>query len=140
MGKLAALCCLWAFGLGGKEEYSAELDRLFLESPEDDFLLELECLGSDRAAAWERLSPLLCGELNVDEFGRELFARLERLYSQNGDLAEFGRLCHALWNSLPSSIDTEDPFYALSYADDPLSWGDEKQTRELYQKAFDHYK
>lgn len=31
------------------------------------------------------------------------------------------------------------PFYILSYADDPLSWGDEKQARELYENAIGYY-
>lgn len=46
MEKLAALCCLWAFGLGTKEDYYSELDRLFLENSEDNFLPELEGLGN----------------------------------------------------------------------------------------------
>lgn len=65
MEKLAALCCLWVFGFGAKAEYSAELDRLFLEDPKNDFLLELEDLGNDGAAAWEKISPLVESSLNA---------------------------------------------------------------------------
>lgn len=43
MEKLAALYCLWLCELCTNEDYSAELDRLFLENPEDDLLLALEC-------------------------------------------------------------------------------------------------
>ncbi|MDE6733178.1 MAG: hypothetical protein K2J77_09925 [Oscillospiraceae bacterium] len=143
MEKLVALCYLWAFGLGNKDDYFSELDRLFLESPEDDFLLELEGFGDDSAAALTRLSPLIEGSLNVDAFGRELLSRLEKFYLENCNsisaLEEFGKMCYGMWKSFPANID-DQPFLTLAYADDPLSWGDEKQSRELYQKAFEHYK
>lgn len=143
MEKLVALCYLWAFGLGDKDDYCSELDRLFLESPEDDFLLELEGLNDDSAAALTKLSPLIEGLLNVDVFGRELLSGLEEFCLENcnslSSFEEFGKMCYGMWKSFPSSID-DQPFLTLAYADDPLSWGDEKQARELYQKAFDHYK
>lgn len=139
-----ALCCLWVCGLGTKENYFAELDRLFLQNPEDDFLLELEGLGGDRAAVWSRLSGAL-PTVNFDEYGRALFCGLEKFFNENVrtgklTLPEFGGRCYNLWSLLPGAIDSEDPFHILCYADDPLSWGDEKQSRELYQKAFDYYK
>lgn len=144
MEKLAALCCLWAFGLGDKDSYCSELDGLFLEDPEDDFLLELENLGGDCGAAYARISLLIQTGINIDKFGKELFRGLEKFYSENcnsrSSLEEFGKMCYAMWQSLPASIDTEDPFHTLCYADDPLSWGDEKQSRGLYQAAFDYYK
>lgn len=141
MEKLVALCCVWAFGLSDKNDYTAELDRLFLENPENDFLLELESLGGDYRAAWSRLSPFIGSSVNIDGFGKELFAALEKIYVENRfPLAEFGRICNALWRFLPGDYDMEEPFHSLIYADDPLSWGDEKQTRELYQAVFDYYK
>lgn len=144
MEKLVALCYLWAFGFGSKEEYCVELDRLFLENPDDDFLLELEGLDNDSAAALIKLSPLAEGSLNVDVFGKELFCGLEKFYSENctsqASLEKFGKMCYTMWQSFPASIDTKDPFHILCCADDPLSWGDEKQSRELYKKAFEHYK
>lgn len=33
----------------------------------------------------------------------------------------------------------EEPFHILSYADDCLSYGDEKQCRELYESMFAFY-
>lgn len=141
MEKLAALCCLWAFGLSDKDDYAEELDRLFLENPGDDFLLELENLGGDYRAAWVRISPLIGHSVSVDGFGKELFAVLKKIYAENKfPLTEFGKICNALWRFLPSGFDTNEPFYSLIYADEPLSWGDEKQTRKLYQAAFDFYK
>lgn len=143
MEKLVALCYVWAFGLSGKDDYAAELNRLYLENPEDDILLELECLGDDRAAAWARLG-WLADRLNIDSFGKELFAALEKVYSENRfPLAEFGRRCCELWRALPYhpyQYEHIEPFSTLTYADDPLSYGDEGQSRDLYEAAFDYYK
>ncbi|MDE7362181.1 MAG: hypothetical protein K2N38_09635 [Oscillospiraceae bacterium] len=142
MEKLAALCCLWAFGLADKDDYYSELDRLFLENPEDDLLLELEGLGDDRAEAWARLGRLARSSLNIDIFGKELFAALEKVYNENRvSLAKFGELCHEMWRELTADFWDDEPFYSLSYAYLPLDeYGDEKQTREFFQKAFDYYK
>lgn len=143
MEKLVALCYVWAFGLSDKSDYVSELDRLFLENPEDDFLLELEGLGNDRAKSWERLGRL-SDRVNVDLFGKELFAALEKVYKADVfPLAEFGRRCYKLWCALPYhpyQYEHIEPFCTFTYADDPLSYGDEKQSRELYEAAFDYYK
>lgn len=144
MERLAALCCLWVSGFGTKAEYSAELDRLFLENPDDDFLLELENLGGDYAAAWAILSPLL-QTANIDKFGKVLFLGLEEYFhAEKITLREFGIRCYELWrllyNKLPVEIVYSEPFDYLCYADEPLSWGDEKQSRELFQSMFDYYK
>lgn len=143
MEKLAALCCLWALGLSDKDDYAEELDRLFLENPGDDLLLELENLGDDRAAAWARLG-WSADRLNIDLFGKELFAALEKSYNENKiSLAEFGERCYDLWCALPYrpyKYESTEPFNTLTYAGDPLSYGDERQSRELYQYAFDYYK
>lgn len=144
MEKLVALCYVWAFGLSDKDDYYAELDRLFLENPEDDFLLELEGLGDDRAAALERLGWLAGSSLNIDIFGKELFAALEKVYNENRfPLDEFGRRCYKMWCALPyEPYNSEhiEPFCTLVYADDPLSYGNEKQSRDLYEAAFNFYK
>ncbi len=143
MEKLVALCVLWACGFGGKKEYLAELDGLFLENPEDDLLLELECLGGDLKSAFSRLYTLIetSADVDVDKFGKELFSALKKIYNENlFPLKEFGEQCYRIWRLLPEKIGDDEPFYTLCYADDPLSWGDEKQTLELYQAAFDYYK
>ena len=127
MEKLVALCYVWAFGLSGKNDYVSELDRL--------------CLGDDRAAAWARLG-WLADRLNIDIFGKELFAALEKVYKADAfPLAEFGRRCYKLWCALPYhpyQYEHIEPFSTLTYADDPLSYGDEGQSRDLYEAAFDY--
>ena len=141
MEKLAALCCLWANGLGTKEDYLAELDRLFLEDPENDFLLELETLGGS-SAAWKMICPLAENSPNTDEFCKELLAALEKTYNKNRlSPLEFGeRRLHMLY-SLPHKITDKEPFHSLFFADIPYDeYYDEERTREIYQKAFNYYK
>lgn len=142
MERLAALCCLWAFGLGDKDDYCSELDRLFLENPEDDFLLELEGLGNDRVEAWEKLGRLAGSSLSIDAFGKELFAALEKIYNENRfPFEKFGKLCFHMLFRLPEIISQSEPFHSLFFADLAVDeYYDEKQARELYQKAFKHYK
>ena len=79
MEKLAALCLLWAFDLGSKEDYCAFLDSMFLGDPNDEFLFYIENHTSDKTATLARLRNLdfLDGEFDDDKFGRELFMRLE---------------------------------------------------------------
>ena len=140
MEKLAALCCLWAFGLGSKEDYFKELDRLFLENPESDFLLELEDLGGDYTAAWTRISHLVECLLNVDVFGKELFTTLEKVYNENKfTLEELGEKCYNISCGLPRSLAFDYPFLSLCYALDEPVFG-EMHAREWYQKVFDYYK
>ncbi|MCI8403228.1 MAG: hypothetical protein HFI38_14250 [Lachnospiraceae bacterium] len=43
------------------------------------------------------------------------------------------------WESLPGNIQNIEPFWILSYADDPLSWGDEEQTRNIYKQMLHYY-
>ena len=46
---------------------------------------------------------------------------------------------YLLWKSLPGEIQDKQPFFTLSYADDPLSWEDEKQTRFIYENMLNYY-
>ncbi|MDE6030750.1 MAG: hypothetical protein K2G32_03930, partial [Oscillospiraceae bacterium] len=57
-------------------------------------------------------------------------------------LKEFGRLGYKLWLLLfDLNIDVyADPFVGLCYADEPLDYGDERQSLELYRHFFDFYK
>lgn len=55
------------------------------------------------------------------------------------DIHRFGDRMYCLWESLPPWIQDIEPFAALSYADDPLSWKDTKQTRKIYEKTIYFY-
>lgn len=123
-------------------EYKEYLDALFLKNPDNDLLLELEWRTSDIEGTIKIIFDY-CLENNVDYdiFGCFLISKLEELYYKDDmDIQSFGSKMYSIWRVLPAEIEDKEPFWTLCYADDPLSWGDEGQTRELYQKMFQYYK
>ncbi|EES50203.1 hypothetical protein NE172_14735 [Clostridium botulinum] len=129
-------------GLMSDAEYKEYLDALFLKNPDNDLLLELEWKTSDIEGTI-KIIFYYCLENNVDYgvFGYFLISKLEELYYQDDmDIQSFGSKLYSIWRVLPSEIEDKEPFFTLCYADDPLSWGDEDQTREIYQKMFQYYK
>lgn len=143
MERLYAEFLLWKHGFHAGERYETLLNELFLLDTSNDFLLELEECATNAL----RTSQLLMCAWNADPtqfdgsmFGKHLFSRLKLAYHSNRmGIEEFGKRCYLLWGDLPSWINEAEPFWTLSYADDPLSWGDEAQTRSLYEKAFTFY-
>lgn len=103
-----------------EDEYNKRRDELFLSTPEDDDLLYLE---------WETL----------EQFGRILMSKLKAVYVKCSDIKHFAGHSHSLWESLPGNIQNIEPFWALNYADDPLSWGDEEQARNIYEHMLNYY-
>ena len=77
-------------------------------------------------------------DIDYDVFGKFLLYELNTIYPEM-EIHNFGAKAYSLWNLLPKNIEQKQPFLTLSYADDPLSWGDEKQSRELYEKMFKYY-
>ena len=139
--KLLAYAFLLDVGIVSSSDYSKYLDSAFIETPDNDLLLELEWCVSDmqksisiiRQRGYEH-------SIDYDVFGRVLFSKLEEAYFQNGiDIEVFGAKSYAIWQQLPAEIHQLEPFWTLCYADDPHSWGDEKQTREIYERAFRFY-
>lgn len=135
---------LWTFGLSTSESYNATLDKEFLENPDSDILLQLEFCSSDCDATFDIINRYWmyeCKDFSVDAFGKCLFEELKKIYDSNiFTIEDFGRKCYSLWQHFPEEFYLTEPFHTLSYADDCLSWGDEAQTRELYEEAFDFYK
>lgn len=129
-------------GLVEKEEYYQFLNDLFLKNPDDDLLLELEWSASDlRHAIWLINKYALENVIDYDAFGRLLFEKLEDIYHlDETNIAHFASKMYAVWQILPSVISRVEPFHILNYADDPLSWGDVQQTKDLYLQAFQFYK
>lgn len=103
-----------------EDEYNKRRDELFLSTPEDDDLLYLE---------WETL----------EQFGRILMSKLKAAYVKCSDIKNFAGYSHSLWESLPGNIQNIEPFWALNYADAPLSWGDEEQARNSYEHMLNYY-
>lgn len=142
---LFAYAYLWAWGFCSMQEYNVHLDRMFSETPNNKILLELEESSNNYKETFARLKRYFEYETDTFDsyiFGKTLFNGLEIAYKSDVyTIAEFGKICYQLWKLLPEFLMQEQPFWTLSYADEPLlSWGDEKQSRILYEEAFRFYK
>ena len=142
-GTIVCELLLWFVGFFSGERYNSLLDEKFLKKPENDLYLELEeCSANllDTLGRFKRHWDYECSDFNRELFGRRLFSGLRDAYDADVfEIADFGNRCCQLWHQLPSDIDQLEPFHTLIYGDDPLSWGDEKQARMLYEKAFAFY-
>lgn len=138
--KLLTCAILLDVGLMPLTEYTACLDTLFLENSEDDLLLELEFCSGDAVKTCQLIYDFLQSSndpFSVKEFGKILFGTLKSAYNQNRlDMKGFSEKTYRIWRLLPQNLQHDEPFWSLGYADEPLSWGDEKQTRKIYQHAF----
>ena len=137
MEELFVYSLLYDVGYEKVNEYEETLNRLFLNNPEDRNLLDLEEMAFKDAMFHLRY---LINVLSFDtmEFGKQLMSKIKPLYDGN-NTADFGKAMYRLWTLLPGKIQLEEPFYILSYADDCLSYGDEKHCRELYENALNYY-
>ena len=138
---LLSYAILLEVGLISDTEYKEYLNELFLQHSDNDLLLELEWESFDREQTVKIiLNHCFENGFNYYIFGCFLFSKLEETYYRNDmDIRCFSSKAYSIWRLLPSNIQNKEPFWTLNYADDPLSWGDEQQTRELYQKAFQYY-
>ena len=144
MERLICKALLWKNGLTDGSDYSRILDEIFLSDVNNELLLELESCSYDYDTAvdiLQRFWKYECKNFSVDIFGRCLTKDLKKVYeSNNFPIEDFGRKCYSLWQQLPDELNTIEPFHTLSYANDPLSWGDEEQARKIYEEFFDFYR
>ncbi len=122
-----------------EEEYRKQLDQLFLDDPQNDDLLYLEWETDLQKAIVFIRTEMDCSHLNLERFGRFLMGKLKGVYVNCVDLKWFAGRMYRLWEGLPGSIQSIEPFWMLCYADDPLSWGDEAQSRSIYEAMLDYY-
>lgn len=138
MEELFVYAILCGLGFEKYDQYRENLEGLLAQNPEDEVLSDLY----DRKYKDAMLhihSIMNEYTLNCEWFGKCLMKELREIYLSL-EIAEFGKRMYELWNRLPVTIDKmEEPFYVLSYADDCLSYGDEKQCRELYEAMFEFY-
>ena len=123
-----------------EDEYNKRLDELFLNIPENDDLLYLEWETDIKKAIIYVRTHIDYNHLDTEQFGRILMSRLKAVYVNCPDIKRFEGRMYSLWESLPGNIQNIEPFWTLSYADDPLSWGDEEQTRNIYEHMLNYYK
>ena len=122
------------------DEYDRRLNELFLDDPENDDLLYLEWETDIKKAIVYIRTHIDYNTLNCEQFGRILVSKLKVIYEQCSDIRNFAGQMYCLWESLPGNIQDREPFFTLCYADDPLSWGDEEQTRKIYENMLNYYK
>lgn len=140
MEELLAYAYLLGMDLISEEIYEDKLNELFQENPTDEDLLELEFFNRNRKETVIYIrTHINYNDIDIDKFGRRLFVLLRPIYASM-DIYKFVKAMYSLWKDLPENLQMVKPFWILSYADDPLSWGDEKQCREIYEEMFDYYK
>ncbi len=137
MERLFVYAILYSVGYDVWEKYEAELDRLFWDDMENDDYLTLEGM-SPKESILHTFSLMQMQPINHNIFGKEHMIAIKPIY-ENCDIRDFGNRMYRLWQSLPKEIDEEEPFLVFCYADDCLSYGDEKQCRELYEGALAYY-
>ena len=138
MEELFAYALLFSVGYDVWGLYTEQLDKLFLEYPENEEYIYLEGPITPKEATLHIISIMSSIPFNTDIFGQTLMKLIAQVYATS-DLKEFGKTMYSLWNRLPAAIIQKEPFWTFSYADDCLSFGDEKQCRELYEKAIHYY-
>lgn len=139
MEELFAYAYLCAVGFDVEQQYETHLNALFLAEPENAVLLELEILSGDIKETISYITRYIqYHAFHYEAFGRILIKMLKPLY-QSTDIQMFGERMYALWQSLPGSLQMQKPFDILCYADDAISWGDEAQSRRLYETVLFDY-
>ena len=140
MEELLVYAILLYEGFVTENEYNKRLDELFLSNPENDDLLNLEWETDIKKAIIYMRTHIDYKNLDLEQFGRILMSKLKMIYANCSDIKYFANRMYRLWESLPGNIQVIEPFWTLCYADEPLSWGDETQTRNIYEHMLNYYK
>ena len=122
-----------------KEVFQKKIDELFLKDYENKVLLNLECENDIKKQAAYIRENVDYNRFNYDKFGKALMCLIREYYTNCSDIEEFASHMYSLWESIPGYIQDREPFRILSYADDPLSWKDEEQSRKLYEDMLNYY-
>lgn len=130
-----ALLCTVGFDQFSK--FEAALNTCFLSDPSNEVLFDLE-ERSMKDAILHMLHLAEVSSIDTEAFGKTLMDALKPIYRSN-PISEFSSKTYALWQTLPSKMDTKEPFHTFSYAGDCLDYGDEEQCRKLYECALDYY-
>ena len=139
MEELLAYAYLLGVELISEIKYEEKLNKLFLENPTDEDLLELEFLSGNKKETIVYIRTHTdYNSMDFDKFGRTLCGLLKPIY-ESMDIRKFGEEMYLLWDDFAGNLQDMEPFRTLSYADDPLSWGDTEQTRKLYEHMLNYY-
>ena len=139
MEELFAYAILLYENIVTEEMYQKKLNELFLKNPENEMLLKLEWeTDIDEAILYIR-THIEYKNINDEKFGKSIIKILKKYYEYCTDIKQFVEKMYSLWEVLPTTIQHKQPFYMLSYADDPLSWGDIEQSRSIYENVLNYY-
>ena len=125
--------------LATENEYHKRLNELFLNYPENDDLLYLEWESDMKKAIVYIRTHMDYNHLDLERFGRALMDKLKVIYENSCDIRYFASRMFNLWESLPGNIQNIEPFWTLSYGDYHLSWGEEEETRAIYEHMLNYY-
>ncbi len=139
MEELFAYAILLYENIVTEEMYQKKLNELFLKNSENEMLLKLEWeTDIDEAILYIR-THIEYKNINDEKFGKSIIKILKKYYEYCTDIKQFAEKMYSLWEVLPTAIQHKQPFYMLSYADDPLSWGDIEQSRSIYENVLNYY-
>lgn len=138
MEELFVCAILCGLGFEKYDKYRETLEQLFELNPTDEVILDL--YSRKYMDGMLHIHSIMSEyTLDCELFGKCLMRELKDVYL-SVEITEFGKKMYELWNRLPDAIDKmEQPFHVLTYADDCLAYGDEKQCRELYESMFEFY-
>lgn len=135
---LFAYALLMCEGYDVWDQYSEELDRLFLDDPQNDMYLYLETVTDRKKAVFYIISAINDISFDSGVFGPALMNLISDVY-KTSNLGDFAKHMYSLWSNLPDEMQENEPFFTLSYADECLLYNDEKQCRELYESAIYYF-
>lgn len=137
MEELFVYALLIAEGIDVWSAYANTLDKLFISDLDNEEYLSLEEM-TPKESVLHCISILYQNEFDIEYFGKMSMKSLRQIY-ETMRLELFADKMYSLWEKLPQHISREEPFFTLSHADDCLSYGDEYQCRQLYEKAMHYY-
>ncbi len=120
--ELLSLALLYRTGFDTAELFEENLNRIFLENPQNKDLLELECM-SFRDAVIYVSEHFEYSSLNEETLSRTLIRFLNLLRPEQ-DTETFVLRLGELWEVLPFHTTRKDsPFYMIYYFEDMLAAG-----------------
>lgn len=138
MEKLFAYALLMCEGFDVWDPYSEELDRLFLDDPQNDAYLYLETVTDRKKAVFYIISAINDISFDSGVFGPALMNLISDVY-KTSNLEDFAKHMYSLWSNLPKEIKYSEPFYTLSYSDDCILYNDEKYCHKLFESAIYYF-
>lgn len=138
MEELLVYAILICEGFALEGEFQSCLDDIFLNNPNNDVLLELECMNNINNQVIYIRANFDYNNINIEDFGKTLIKKLSILYYST-DLTYFASKMYQVWESLPGNIQDIEPFHTLTYGDEPLYYNDEPQSRLLIEKMLNYY-